>query len=286
MHASGCDVLVLDPADGSAGPPARVYRETKGRCEEWAFHGSYHVERAPLAWFESFYRMLARASDDALIVVPGYRSSPLLRDIFLRAAQVAKPEEILVDAKLDLGLSCWPVGPSIIELALTYPEIVIQAQRKAQWLKLFEASTEQQIDLRACCIQGARLGSGVQFSHEERLRFGMEDAQYAELCGNVLLVITRSSYGSERVGKLLDVTHAIRAVVLHPEAYSNLLCSLARQNGEDFAMGLLTGIDFEAMTASVLTNAVPPAPAKILKIGHLRLDRRAVEGEVVAPWSI
>jgi polynucleotide 5'-kinase involved in rRNA processing len=68
--------------------------------------------------------------------------------------------------------------------------------------------------------------------------------------------------------------------------YRNLLCSFAKQSGEDFGMGILTDIDWNSMRAYAQCTAVPPAPVRILRLGSLRVDSNGHELGEVRPWQV
>jgi hypothetical protein len=65
-----------------------------------------------------------------------------------------------------------------------------------------------------------------------------------------------------------------------------LLCSFANQEGEDFGIGMIRGIDFVTGVAQVACTAVPPAPARILRIGGLRVDPNGNELGEARPWQV
>src|SRR5262249_27431054 len=104
--------------------------------------------------------------------------------------------------------------------------------------------------------------------------------------GGTLLLLSNEEPSDQSVARALDVFHCGRVHVVHPESYDNLLCSFARESGEDFGTGIVQKIDFETKTATILCDAVPPAPIRILKLGGLRVDPSGRELGEVRPWQV
>ena len=88
------------------------------------------------------------------------------------------------------------------------------------------------------------------------------------------------------VSAALDYTGCTRAHFVAPGMYRNILCSFARQSGEDFGVGIITEIDWQSMRAQALCTAVAPAPLRILRIGALRVDSSGRELGEVRPWQV
>jgi len=88
------------------------------------------------------------------------------------------------------------------------------------------------------------------------------------------------------VAAALDFTGCTRAQFVAPGLYRNLLCSFAKQSGEDFGMGILTDIDWQSLRGYALSTAVPPAPIRILRVGALRVDSDGRELGEVRPWQV
>jgi polynucleotide 5'-kinase involved in rRNA processing len=183
-------------------------------------------------------------------------------------------------------MSGFPVGPEEIELEDAFPEMVQAAQRKAQWMKLVESCTEQDISLDQIAFEGTRLGSTAPLRQESLRKAGLEGVLHAEASAGTLLLVAPEEPEEGRMSRALDMFHCSRASVVSPDDYSDLLCSFARQSGEDFGMGLIQRIDFEAWTATILSTAVPPAPVRILRIGALRVDKQGREHGELRPWQV
>jgi polynucleotide 5'-kinase involved in rRNA processing len=201
-------------------------------------------------------------------------------------AQLLRPTEILVAAGTDLDQSGFPVGPSQVEIETVFPPLVQAAQRKAQWLKLFEECQKHAFDLRKVSIEGVRLGTGVRLTNDERQKAQLKDTVYAERAGGTLFAVTDIDVEESDVAAALDFTGCTKAQFVAPGLYRNILCSFARQNGEDFGMGILTDIDWQSMRAFALSTAIPPAPIRILRIGALRVDSSGRELGEVRPWQV
>lgn len=201
-------------------------------------------------------------------------------------AQLLRPTEVLIAAGTDMDQAGFPVGPSEIEIDKAFPPLVQQAQRKAQWLRMFEGCEKHVVDLRKVSIEGARLGTGHRLSSDERQKAQLNHSLYAERAGGTLFVISDVDTEESDVAAALDFTGCTRAHFVAPGMYRNLLCSFARQSGEDFGIGIITDIDWQSMRAHALCSAVPPAPLRILRMGALRVDSNGRELGEVRAWQV
>jgi polynucleotide 5'-kinase involved in rRNA processing len=178
------------------------------------------------------------------------------------------------------------VGPEEVETEASFPAMVQQAQRKAQWLKLNESCSEHEVNLRRVSIEGARLGSGDAIHPDALAKANLDPALHGEVAGGTLLLVTAEEPSDQAMARALDIFHASRAAVVAPTAYDNLLCSFANQEGEDFGIGMVRKIDFKTGIAQISCTAVPPAPVRILRIGGLRVDGSGNELGEARPWQV
>jgi hypothetical protein len=280
------DLICLDPADANAGVPARLTLFQAEKTIAWRFYGSLDAQRFPHVLVAGLPYLLAKAADDAIVESPAYRATPLNRAVAALIAQLVQPSEILLAQGSDLDRHGWPVGPHEVELQPDFPKTVKDAQRRAQWLKLLEACEEHELDLGGVSIEGARVGSGRRLHPDELLAGAIEGALHAELCGSSLFVVTNEVLADAQVSRALDHFHCTKVFFARPDDYSGLLCSFARDSGEDFGMGIVRSIDFEQRRARVLCTAVAPAPVRILRLGSLRLDEQGRELGEVPPWKV
>lgn len=223
---------------------------------------------------------------DLIVQLFPYRPLPLLRQTTSLIAQMLRPTEILVAAGAELDQGGFPVGPSEVEIETAFPPLVQMAQRKAQWLRLFESCRKHTIDLRKVSIEGTRLGTGIRLTSDERKEAKLDNALYAERAGGTLFAVTDLDIEESDVASALDFTGCTRANFVAPGLYRNLLCSFAKQNGEDFAMGILTDIDWQSLRGFALSTAIPPAPIRILRLGALRVEATGRELGEVRPWQV
>jgi polynucleotide 5'-kinase involved in rRNA processing len=200
-------------------------------------------------------------------------------------AQCLQPDAIFIDARVPLSREGWPVGPTDIDLPAAFPEVVRVAQRRAHWLAHLEKCEAHQVDIDTVMIEGARLGSGTRVNPEKLNHSGLH-ASYAEVCGQTLFIITPNAPDEHTIARALSLTHTSRAVLCDAAAYEGLVCSFARQNGEDFGFGMIQTIDFERLTAQMLCDAVPPAPVRTLRIGSLKIDDSGRELGESRPWQV
>jgi hypothetical protein len=280
------DLLCLDPADPGQSPPGRLCLLRGEKAVSWRFYGGLDPQRAPHVLLAALAQLLTEAGDDAIVQLYSYRSTPLLRHLSMLIAQMVQPEGIFLPAGAAVEQNGYPVGPEEVELEAAFPAMVQGAQRKAQWMKLLENCTEQEVSLDEVAIEGARLGSGAKLTEEALRKSGLEGVLHGEVSSGTLLLIAHEEPEEHRMARALDMFHCSRANVVSPNDYANLLCSFARQSGEDFGMGVVDKIDFERRTVTALCTAVPPAPVRILRIGGLRVDRQGRELGELRPWQV
>ena len=284
-HRSSRDLLCLDPADPDSGPPGRIalYREEK--CQAWGFIGSLSALRAPQMLLAALERLLPELSEDAIIELFPYRPSPLRLQLARLCAQILRPEAILVDRRAQLEKAGWPVPVEEIELPDGPPASVQSGHRKARWLQMIDDCEPHEIDLLHVGIDGLRLGSGVPIPIENLRKYGFADPLHAEVAGSSLLVISEGPVSDVEVSRALDSTHTSKAHIVTPRHYENLLCSFARENGEDFGMGHIVQIRFPERVAIVHCTAVPETPVALLRVGSLRVDAEGRELGELKPWE-
>jgi hypothetical protein len=285
-HGKNRDLLCLDPGDPAQSPPGKLTLFRAGKPIYWRFYGSLDPSRAPHVLIAALAHMLEQAEPDCIVQLFPIRNAPLTRQLVALCSQLIRPDEVLTPVGGGLDLEGYPVGPEEVQLDAAFPAMVQQAQRKAQWLKLIETCSDHELELRRVAIEGARLGSGHPIHPDQLAKAGLVGSLHAEVAGGTLLLVTESEPDDQVISRALDVFHASRATVLAPAAYENLVCSFARQDGEDFGFGILKSIDFRAGIVHVASTAVPPAPVRILRLGGLRVDLSGRELGEVKPWGV
>jgi polynucleotide 5'-kinase involved in rRNA processing len=167
-----------------------------------------------------------------------------------------------------------------------FPAVVRNAQRKAHWLKLMESCEEHVIDLDRISIEGARLGSGMPIHHDDLAQFFRGRVVHGETSGGALFLVAKEEPDDDQMARALDHFHCSRAHIANPSEYEGLLCSFAKADGEDFGMGAIIKIDFEARKVYAHSTAVPPAPIRVLRIGSVRVDTAGRELGETRPWQV
>jgi hypothetical protein len=284
-HRGEKNLLCLDPGDPSQTPPGKLTLWKGSKPLRWRFYGSLDPARAPHVLVAALASMLTEAGDDCIVQLFSHRNTPLMRQVTMIASQIVQPAQILAPAGAGLDLEGLPVGPEDVTLEASFPQMVQEAQRKAQWMKLVENCSEHKVELPRVAIEGVRLGSGKRLHPEQLRKIGIE-CLHAEVSGGSLLVISETEPDENVLSRALDIFHASRAVVHQPRAYQNLVCSFANQAGEDFGFGLIRSIDFASGVANILCTAVAPAPVRILRIGSLRVDPSGKELGETKPWQV
>jgi hypothetical protein len=286
VHRGNHDLLLLDPADPDHGHLGRVALLKGEKPVLSRFYGSLDPNRAPHVLVAALAEFLSEAEGDVIVQFFPLHGGPLLRHVIVLMSQMVLPDDILVPHNPGFDLDGFPVGPNEVELEPAFPDTVRHAQRKANWLKLLERCYEHDLDLGRVTVEGARLGSGRVIKREQLAKVGITEAFHAEVSGGTLLLVANEEPSEQSVARALDVFHCGRVHVVHPESYDNLMCSFARQDGEDFGTGIIQSINFETKSARILCDAVEPAPVRILKIGGLRVDTSGRELGEVRPWQV
>jgi hypothetical protein len=285
-HRGERDLIVLDPAEPGQSPPGRLCAFHGDRPVWSRFYGSLDPQRFPHVMVAATADLLDRVGDDALVLLFPYRPGPLLRHLTALISHLVRPEEILLAAGTPIEQGGFSVGPQEVELEEAFPPMVQSAQRKAQWLKLFESCTEQEVRLDGVAIEGARLGAGTPVPVEDLRRAGLGEVSRGELSGATLTLVAEKEPEENVLAGALDTFHASRAHTIAPADFENLLCSFADGRGEDFGIGLVDCVDFAMGVARIRSTAVPPAPVRILRLGALRVDPSGNELAELRPWQV
>lgn len=285
-NRKGRDLICLDPAEPDQAPPGRLclYRDDKAIASR--FYGSLDPQRSPHILLAALTQLLDMAAEGVIVQLWPNRGTPLIRHVTMLAAQIAAPDEILVPTESFMDQAGFPVGPEEVELEQSFPAMVQSAQRKAHWLKMFEACESHEFDLARVSVEGARLGSGMPVHVDELCKFFQSKVIHGETAGGSLFLVAREDPDDTQMGRALDHFHCTRAHVAHPGDYEGLLCSFAKQHGEDFGMGTVESIDFEKGKVRANCTAVAPAPVRILRLGALKVDTAGRELGEVRPWQV
>ena len=285
-NRKGRDLICLDPAEPNYGTPGRLVLVRGDKTVAWRFFGSLDPMRSPHTLIAATMELGALADEDAIILSFPYRPTPLLRQTAYLLAELTRPTAILIESGQQIPLNGWPLGPEDISLEGGFPEVVLNAQRKAQWLALLQMCNPHEVDLRNVSILGTRLGSGQSVTESVHKLNGFKTISYAEVCGKHLFVVAEDEPDAPALSHALDNFHCEKATIVAPSAYRYLLCSFARESGEDFGMGIIREIEWDSFTATVTCNAIPPAPVRILKIGSQRVDADGKEMGELRPWQV
>jgi len=271
-HRGGRDILCLDPDEPDLGFPSRLSLIRDGKPIYTRFFGGLDPQRAPHVLLAALAEALPLVRDDALVLGFKYRPTPTLRQTLLMLTQIARAGQILVPEGMEVSRHGFPVGPEDVELPSAFPPMVHHAQRKAQWLRLNEATEAHSIPLRDLPTEGARLGSGTV-----AIPSLLPGCLYLEATGGTLLAVCPEEPFPENLARALDTTGATKALVVSPDEYDGLICAFCRDSGEEFGFGYIHSIDWSNFSANIRSTAIPPAPVRLLRIGGLRIDERGRE---------
>jgi hypothetical protein len=277
--------LCLDPASCEHGPAARLTLTQGERTLGWRFFGHLGARRAPHSLFAGLEALLEKAPEDVAVELPPHRPNPLGVHLSRLLAERIRPDRILFDPRANLNERGWPAPLQEGPAGEAPPPAVEVGRRKARWLQMLEECEAHEVDLRQTPLIGLRLGTGEAIPPENLRKWGFEAARHAEWAERSLLVVTDEDPDELPVTRALDATHTERAHIVSTRTYENLLCSFARETGEDFGMGRIERVDFERFVAEVYCTAVPPAPLATLRVGWLRVDRDGQEQGELRPWG-
>ena len=278
--------ICLEPSDPLQSPPGRFTLTVGEKTIAWRFYGSLDAQRAPHILLTALFKLVAASPQPPIVQFPAYRPYPLLRQTLLAACELFQPERVLVAKGTEIDRNGFTVGPEEVELERSFPPVVVNAQRKAQWIKLADEAITHIIPFDQLTIEGTRLGSGTAVRAEEIQKLAIPELLYAETMGSSLLAVSKRDLDEHSLAKLSDHFETHRAVVSAPDSYWGLLCSFARETGEDFGIGFVERVDFAARAIQVRNTAVEGAPVRILRIGTLRLDSAGNELGEVKPWQV
>jgi polynucleotide 5'-kinase involved in rRNA processing len=135
-------------------------------------------------------------------------------------------------------------------------------------------------------VQGARFGSGVVLTQDERLKAGVAEAVHVEVVGTSLLIVCDTDLAENQVALALDFTGCRKAHFVEPGMLRNLFCAFSKDSGEDIGTGIITSIDWTSLRADALCTAVAPSPVRILKLGSMRVDNEGRELGELRPWQV
>ncbi|MFZ4507582.1 MAG: hypothetical protein ACOYON_07795 [Fimbriimonas sp.] len=277
----GRDLIVIDPADTTFGHAGRLVALRGDRPVMARFYGSLDAARAPHMIIAALVEMLRLTDENAIILCFPINGSPLLRQLLLLVAQFVRPDRILVAEKTPIDQAGFPVGPEEISVETTF-SLVQHAQRKAQWIRMIEKCLDHTVLLSDVTLEGARLGSGKVIDPKT---LGIQ-ALRCEVAASTLFAVVDEEPNDEGVSRALDASGCSRATFASPDRYRGLFCALVRENGEDLGCGFITDIDWKRGVIRAKCTAIPPAPARILRLGSLRLDSGGNELGEVRPWSV
>lgn len=285
-HRGDRDVAVLDPADAHYGVPGRLALYRGDKTVDWVFFGAIDAQKNPLALITGAIRLLSQSSENAIILFPSFQSVPAARQLLIQLAQLIQPDEVLVPEGTKIATHPWPVGALTVEIESEFPEMVRVAQRRARWIALMEQCEDHVIPLDEVDFLFSRFGSGRRVPSDHFDRAGVPGVLWAERAAQTLLVVARRDFTDDELAGLLNVGHSTKLVFLDPLSFSGLLCSFARQDGEDMGMGVIEEVSFTEGVIKARCQAVAPAPVRILKVGHLRIDDLGREQHEIRPWSV
>jgi len=280
------DLLVLDPADAHYGTPGRLALYRGDKVVDWAFLGSIDAAKNPIDLLAGTQRLLLQAHRDLVVVGFDFKSAPVVRQLSLAMAAMVQADEILVPDGAHLAAEPWPIGAEQVVLESDFPDMVLSAQRRARWLELLEKCEDHEIAIDEVHFVNTRFGGGKRLPSDYFERAGIQGILWAEIAARTLLVVARKPLSDDEVGNALNVAHATKFVLVDPLMFSGLVCSFARQNGEELGMGMIEEASFTRGVIKVRCTAVNPAPVRILKIGSLRIDTSGREIEDNRPWSL
>jgi hypothetical protein len=268
-------VLTFDPGV----LPARATLSQSERLAGWRFVGTTSAPRNPIGVMGAGLALAHQAGEDwiGFLFDPG--QNLVLNQLALEMAQALRVTHVLVPRGSQLETHGWPVGAETVELEEGYPAMVRDAQRRAQWLEVFQAAEDHTVELAAVHVLSGRLGAGIPVPMPDP---GALAWKYGP---NLHVVSARSLTPSET--DRLTAQHKVKQVShATPDDYIDLVCSLADQEGQDLGIGTVQHLDLETATLVIKNTAAAPAHPQILKLGTTKVDAKGRETGEIKPWSL
>lgn len=275
------DVVCLDVADADHGPPARAFLLRGGKVREWRLVGSIYANRNPNDLLIAAAQLMKQAKDP-IVVSFEMRESPVHRHMALSLAELIDAKEVLVPEGSPFIHEPWPVEAKPIAAPKSHPQAAVLAHRRSRWLELIESCQTHTIELDHVSLYGVRLGAGRRLHGQPFDDLGI----HVEIYGQTLLIVSDKEPDAQLAGDALNLAHASKIHLVSSTAYEGLVCSFVRGTGEDFGMGVVVNIDFEERRATILNNAVAPAPVRMVRIGSTRIDDTGKETGETKPWAV
>ncbi|MCW5942714.1 MAG: hypothetical protein KIS66_10810 [Fimbriimonadaceae bacterium] len=280
------DFLCLDPAQPDFSSVARIVLWRDGKVRAWRFFGSLDLARFPHVALEGLVRLLRESDRDVAVLCPAYRPGPVLRHLLSLIAWTACPGRILIADGTPIGPTGWPVGPETVYPAEAYPDLVQAAQRRATWLRILERCEDHTLDFSSLAFEGSRLGTGRRVERSALSRSGLPETLYAEICGPTLFLVGPEELDESALSRGLDHFGCTKAHIVRPADYTDLVCSFARDSGQDFGFGFVQELDPATGVVRVRCTAVAPAPVRVLRLGALRVSEAGRELGETRPWQV
>lgn len=268
-------VLTFDPAV----LPARITLNKGERLAGWRFVGTTSAPRNPIAIMGASIALANEAGDDwiGFLFDPG--QNLVLNQLAVEMAQALRVTHVLVPKGSRLETHGWPVGAEPVELEDGYPPMVREAQRRAQWLEVFQSSQDHTVELGSVHVMGARLGAGTPVPMPD-------PGALAWRYGANLHVVSPRAFTQAESERLAAQHQAKQVSHATPEDYVDLVCSLADQEGRDLGIGTVQGLDLATGAIHLRNTAVSPAHPQFLKIGTTKVDPKGRETGETKPWSL
>lgn len=280
------DLVCLDAAQPDFSAVGRLVLWRDGKVRAWRFYGSLDAARYPHVAIEGLVRLLREADREVVVLCPAYRPGPVSRHLLSLIAWTVRPGRILIADGTAIESSGWPVGPEVVYPADAYPELVQAAQRRATWLRLLERCENHTLDFSTVVFEGSRLGAGRRAEPAELARAGFAEGVYAETCGPNLFLVGPEELDETTLSRALDHFGCTKAHVARPADYADLVCSFARDNGQDFGFGFVRELDPLSGVLRVRCTAVAPAPVRIVRLGSIRVSEAGRELGETRPWQV
>lgn len=281
-HLGERPFLCLDVSDADHGPAGRVYLLREGKVRSWRLVGSVYSNRNPVDLLAGGLRMLSEAGPDVVVLGFQMRESPVLRQMSLALAECLGGGVALAPTGSSFVHDVWPFEVSQVTLPEALPDAALLAQRRARWLDMLEQATEHAVSLDKVGVYGTRIGCGTRLHGSPFSELGV----YVERYGSTLLVVSDHEPADDLLQEAGNLAHTRHVSLVSPYSFDGLLCSFVRGSGEDFGIGVIKGIDFEAREMTVMNTAVAPAPVRMVRIGSVRIDMDGKESGETKPWAV
>ncbi|MCW5947781.1 MAG: hypothetical protein KIT74_12205 [Fimbriimonadales bacterium] len=293
----GASWLNLSPAAPQFGPIGCAdFMRGQERHDGIRFIGSMHLHRAPLQAIDAVIWAQRRSEAlDLVLEMPLNSLSSISVYVLRYLLRVFDPDHVISiglespESILQTRPNCKVETRAPDRDAEQRSSKSIAAYRRAAIRSYLGHGQVHDISLRNVRLLGSRIGSGIALEVaelEEMKSMGFKDADYAEVDGRTLYVVTAGEPHSSVVTSCADRFGCKSAHLVHPKMFEGLLIGFENAHGEHVGVGRIVSIDFHSEYLRIESPIEPPSINATLHFGIWRTDALGHELGELRPWQV